>query len=630
MSILLAHSLSKSYGENELMREISFKIENGDRIGLVGMNGTGKTTLFRIITGAEEPDSGQISFMRSGKLGYMEQVTDRGSETALEKTLTVFFPLMQMEQELEEIHRELEREPNQNLISKQLHLTEQFEREGGLTFRNRTRSALLGLGFMESELTLPMDSLSGGQRSKISLARLLLSGADLLLLDEPTNHLDICATEWLESFLLSYKGAVMLISHDRYFLDKVCNKIFELENQKLFCEHGNYSRYLSLKSMRQAAEEHAYVNLSRDIAKVMESVVKLKSFNREKSIRAAESKEKQIERMKENLVKPDAPAEDLHFSFSQNRQSGAMALSATGLSIRFEDRTLYENVDFEIMRAEHIFLIGANGCGKTTLLKQLLESGTGVTSGVNSEIGYYEQTQQNLDYNKNILDEIWDANRGLNQLAVRNALAVFLFKGDEVFQKIGTLSGGEKARVALVKLMLSGANMLILDEPTNHLDITARGALESALKSYPGTLLTVTHDRYLINQLATQVWMLTTDGLHKSVGNYDDFLARQTPEKEPTVKKEIGSGGRQYHEKKTLESLIRTTKTKLSKCEAMISEVEQKQRGIKEQLSCDEITADYQKVMELTEEMNQLTQKETELIDEWDALHQQLAELERG
>ena len=634
MVILSGDHLAKSFGERTLFSDVNFTVQNQERIGFVGANGTGKTTLLNIITGREEADAGGLARVSGLTVGYLAQhVCADSARTCLDETLQVFAPLMELEAAVEQAARALDTDHSAAAIEKHADLSERFQRDGGLTFRARTRSALLGLGFRESELELPVSALSGGQKSKIGLARLLLSAPGLMLLDEPTNHLDIPSVEWLEDFLLNCPSACIIVSHDRYFLDKVTNRTFELENGRLTISDGNYSRFLELKAQRRAAQAKQYENTIREIKRIEGIIAQQRQWNREKNIKTAESKQKQVDRLTATLDKPDKELEEIRFQFKIKKESGGDVLTVRELSKSFPGRTLYEHVDLDIKKRERVFLIGGNGCGKTTLLKQILaEAGreeSGVRLGAGVSVGYFDQTGGTLHPGKTALDEIWDAYPKMTQTAVRNALAVFLFKGEDVFKRVSELSGGERARVALCKLMLAGDNLLLLDEPTNHLDLYAREALEQALLAYPGSLLVVSHDRYFINKLAHKVCCLTPSGLETYLGDYDRYLALRRPaETAAAPKKEMGAGGRQYKERKQQESELRRLRGAVGRCEEKIAAAEAQLDSLQNSLADPAVSADYEKTMELTGKIAQVNEMLEGLMQEWDDSVQKLEKME--
>lgn len=531
--LITVNELEKSFSERVIFKNVSFGIDEHDKIGFVGANGVGKSTLFKILTGEILPDGGEIFKNKNTEIGYLEQYTcENSSETVFGETLSVFSELIKTEEELDDIRFEIESgaENIDELIKRQHYLSEKYQKKDGFVYKSKTRSTLIGLGFSEEELDLRVNLLSGGQKTRVALAKILLSGANLLLLDEPTNHLDIESVEWLENFLKNYGGAFIVISHDRYFLDKITNKTFEIEDGKFRQMNLKYSLFAAQRDIDRLTEERNYDNTVREIERLERVVEQQRRWNREKNIKTAESKLKVINKLKDTLVMPEKRAQSANFAFKACEGGGEDALKGENLSIAFDGDALFENIDIHIKKGEKIFLIGPNGCGKTTLLKIILgklnQTKGEYKIGANTYLGYYDQLQESLDVNKTIIDEVWDAYPKLTQTAVRNALAAFLFKGEDVFKEIKTLSGGERARVELVKLILKDVNFLVLDEPTNHLDISAREALEKALSEYDGTLLMVSHDRYFINSLATRIVKLDKNGAVSCPGNYDDYIER--------------------------------------------------------------------------------------------------------
>lgn len=628
--ILSASSISKSFGDNLLFDDVTFKIEQNDIIGLVGANGCGKTTLFKILTGEMLSDSGGLSKQSGLSIGYLQQhVCADSDRTALAETLTVFNNLIEIENALAEIQEKLSIQVDEELIEQQHTLTEKFSLMGGLTYLSRTRAALIGLGFAEHELELPVRALSGGQRSKIGLCKLLLSEPKLMLLDEPTNHLDIEATEWLEEYIKAFKGAAVIISHDRYFLDKVTNKTWEIEHSHLHMSDGNYSRYLELKKERELTEQRVYDNTMREVKRIEGIIEQQRQFNREKNIKTAESKQKQIDRMVKDLKAPEAKLREIRIGFKANLRSGDDVLDVCGVSAVFDGDVLYKNIEFQLKRGDRVFIIGSNGCGKTTLLKSILRQNKNIKFGSQVEVGYFDQHGESIDKEKTIFDELHDAYPKLSDTEIRNALAAFLFKGDEVFARIKTLSGGERARVTLCKLMLSGSNFLMLDEPTNHLDLQSREVLEEALANYDGTLLVVSHDRYFINRLSNRILHLTKDGMESINGNYDTYCEQCLEvQANPAAAKEESESKQQYKLKKERESTIRKLKTAQTRCEAAIQQLETEIDGINESLSTPDVSSDYEKTIELSALIEQKNTELEQKMLEWEEVLSSLSELE--
>lgn len=633
MIVLSGNDISVSFGGETLFHDVNFRLEENGRAGLVGVNGCGKTTLMHVINGRQEAETGGISKAAGIKLGCMEQYVIRDDNITLyDEVLEIFRPLIDTENELADIAVAIDTgDHSEQTLSRQMQLQERFEREGGLTYKSMTCSALVGLGFSEEDFGKPISVMSGGQKSKAQLAKLLLSGSNILLLDEPTNHLDITACEWLEKFLTEYKGAYIVISHDRYFLDKVTNTTFEMENRTLREYKGNYTRYLELKAEAREAQQRVYDRTVKEINRIEGIVEQQKRWGQEHNFITAASKQKQADRLKETLEKPEDLPEAIKFTFRAKEGGANDVLTAKGLSKSFDGTAVFTNAELDIKKNTTTFILGENGCGKTTLLKILTgeyqaDSGE-YKFGNNIQFGYYDQAQTDLDPSKTVIDEVWDRYPKMTQTQVRSALAQFLFKGDDVFKNVGKLSGGEKARVSLLKLMLSKANMLLLDEPTNHLDIHSREALENALASYGGTLLIVSHDRYLINKLADRIVWLGKTGTVNIDGNYDRYieLKEAKAQSEQAVQVKAAEGKKNdYKERKERESTLRKLSGALKRCEQAIDEIGLKTAELAQQMSQPEIATDYEKTSALAQEIEALKEKEEALTAEWMELSEQI------
>jgi len=631
--LLTVNNINKSFGENVIFENVSFGIDEHDKIGFVGSNGAGKSTLFKILTGELINDDGDIFKNKNLEIGYLSQHSCADSDKSVfEETLLVFKDLTDLEEEIDNIRYEIEKaDENMNyFVERQHRLSEEFEQNGGFTYKSRTKAVLKGLGFSENDLKLSVNLLSGGQKTRVALAKILLSGANLLLLDEPTNHLDIESVEWLENFLKSYNGAFIVISHDRYFLDKVTNKTFELEGGRFYSMNGSYSEFAAQRDIDKFTEERNYANTMREIERLNKIVEQQRRWNREKNIKTAESKQKVIKKLKETLVEPLQSSEEANFRFTACSGGGDNALIAEGLKKSFDEKVLFDDINIHIKRGERIFIVGPNGCGKTTLLKILigqLKADKGEYKiGANTFLGYYDQLQESLNLNKTVLDEVWDTYPEMTQTVIRNALAAFLFKNEDVYKEIKTLSGGERARVELVKLILKKVNFLIMDEPTNHLDIQSREALEKALTEYDGTLLMVSHDRYFINSIATRILRLDEKGIVSYDGNYDDYIQKYESIDKPTEEKVVSQSSISYKEQKRIESEKRKLKTKFLKTEEEIFNTEEEIDRLNEELQSPEIALDYIKAAEITEKIAEENKKLEQLYILWDEIQQEMEE----
>ncbi len=616
-------NLGKSFGERVLFRDGSFKIESGDKIGLIGANGVGKTTLFKIISGEETADTGGIVRTTGTTVGILRQHACEGStKTAYDEALTVFDKVAEIGYELDDINEKLHTSSDIALIEKAENLRVEFERLGGLTFKARTRAALLGLGFSEDELSLPVESLSGGQKSKIEIAKLLLSAPDIMLLDEPTNHLDIDAIEWLDSFIASSKSAAVIISHDRYFLDRVATKIISIEHEKIYSYNGNYTKYLEQRELRELSIQREYDNTMREVHRIEGIIEQQRRWNREKNIKTAESKQKQIDRMLEGLQIPENERENMTLRFTHERMCGNEVLKVKNLNCSFGERTLYHDVSLDLRRGDRVIMLGRNGCGKTTLLKALRESGS---FGVGVTVGYFDQHGGTLDPRKTIFSQIHDDFPTKTETEIRSVLALFLFRGDEVFREIKNLSGGERARVALCSLMLKKDNFLLLDEPTNHLDLESREILENALQDYEGTILAVSHDRYFINRIAERILYFKDCELLSLEGNYDKYLEKKQAEAAPEkAEKTVGAGKATYLQKKADRAALAKLKSSVSASEREIERLEAEQTAIETALADPETAANYEKTAELCEKLEQIKNSLAENMEKWENLSLQL------
>ncbi len=628
MAALAVRNLTMNFVERTLFEDVSFDVEKNDKVGFIGANGVGKTTLFRILNGELSQTGGSVVFEKNARIGYMEQHACKNPDIDVySELLSVFDYLKDMETEISDVTAAIDRGSDKldELVSKQTQLIERFEAMGGLTYKSRTRSALLGLGFSESDFKMPVGNLSGGQRSKLCLAKLLLSQSTLLLLDEPTNHLDISSVNWLEGFLRDFKGAMIIISHDRYFLDRVTNKTIELEHCRVMCYKGSYSDFIKKKTAYNESLKNKYENDLKEIKRIEGIVQQQKRWGRERNFITAASKQKEADRIKAQLVAPESELESLKMHFEPRCESGNDVLMCKGLAKAFGKKLLFDNASLHIRKGERVFILGDNGCGKTTFFNILTgkcpQDRGEYDFGANVETGYFDQMQQNLDLNKTAIDEVWDSFPNLTQTQVRSALAAFLFKGDEVFKPLSKMSGGERARVSLLKLMLRGSNFLLLDEPTNHLDASSREELENTLLSYSGTMLIISHDRYFINKLANRVLVLCKDGFREYLGNYDYYIEHLTNEKSvETINAKKTKPINDYQLQKQRQSEERKRKTKLKNAEARIEELDREIEKTQAMLSGDDVSADYEKLMELTNKLEQLQSEQEEQYIIWEEL----------
>ena len=623
MIILQGTDIAVSFGERVLFSDVNFAVDENDRIGLAGVNGAGKTTLFKMLAGEEPEDwQGQIVKQSGVTVGFMEQhVLRRGDVSVYEEALSVFEPLIQMEKELEELHGRIDGgETDKILLERQMQLTERFHDDGGLTFRARTESMLSGMGFPKETLEKPVSVLSGGERSKLQLVKLLLSGARLLLLDEPTNHLDIDAAEWLEGFLQEFRGAYIVISHDKYFLDKVTNKTFALDNGTLDTYKGNYTEYLRQYDERVTFLTKKYTETMEEIHRIEGIIEQQRRFNQEHNYVTIRSKEKQIERLKKELKPPPPPRRKIHFTIPCKQAHGTDVITAKGLSCTIGDKRIFSGIDFEIKHGERVFLLGANGCGKSTLMKMILGKvkGEGYSNIADwLKIGYFDQLQElRLTSTKSVMDFVWDDFPSLNRTQVQSALALFRLYGDELQKPVNTLSGGEAAKVVLLKIMLEGPNLLLLDEPTNHLDLEAREGLIEALDGYTGTMLIISHDRGMINSLATKLMFLHGDRMERFEGSYDEWRESRGTYIAPVKKQEKTAKPNAYKLQKEQQSRQRKAQTAVKRIEEEIEAAERETEEINQRLA--DPSRDYQEVLEDTERLSELETLQAELMEKWE------------
>ena len=623
--ILSISQLAKSYGDTPILKNITFKVEARDKLAIIGVNGAGKTTLFRILSGQEEPTSGTISMPKHIEIGYLSQNLELEQDKSCIENLTlVFSPLIEMEEKMHELEAQmgnLQGDALNQIMAQYDRLMHTYEENDGYSYKSKIRGVLAGLGFTQAQIEMPVANLSGGQKTRLSLGKLLLKEPDLLLLDEPTNHLDIDAITWLEGYLKSYRKAVIIISHDRYFIDTIASGIIEIENGKSTLYQGNYQQYADKKKELRQIELKHYLDQQKIIQKQEESIALLHSFNREKQVKRARSKEKQLEKMVK-LERPEALPEEISLNFRVRLESGFEVLKVRDLSKSF-DHLLFQHLNFDVKKQDRIAIIGPNGIGKTTFFKILLgeekaDSGH-LLWGSHVEVAYYDQEHASLNPTKTIFDEIHDAYPLMTNTQVRQALAAFQFKQEDVFKEINVLSGGEKGRVILCKLLLKQANLLILDEPTNHLDISSKEVLEDALNSFDGTILFISHDRYFINKIANKVLDFNQDHSQLIDGNYDTYLVRKHPGESTVMPK------KETQVSRISEQEQRKMKNTLKNVERKISELEEKQAAFDEELASEEVINDYQKYNDLVSQKEALEEELNTLLEQWESLSEALS-----
>lgn len=635
--ILACQQISKSFGTHQVLKEISFHIEENEKATIVGVNGAGKSTLLKIIMNEMSADEGEVILSKGKTIGYLAQHQDTSSDhTIYEEVLEVKKDIIAMEEKIRKLEKDMKhagKDELDQLMETYASLTHRFELANGYAWKSEITGVLKGLGFTEDEFQKRISTLSGGQRTRVFLGKLLLSRPDIILLDEPTNHLDMDSIHWLENFLSNYRGSVLVVSHDRYFLDKIVTKVIDLDQGRAVTYRGNYTQYSTKKEAIIEAQIREYENQQREIRHQEEVITKLRSFNREKSIKRAESREKMLEKM-EILEKPVTYQPKIRIRLEPSVISGNDVLTIDNLSKSFGDRLLFHELHLEIKRGEKVALIGKNGTGKTTILKiinKYLAADTGkIAIGAKVRIGYYDQEQQVLHENKTIFDEISDAYPTLTHTRIRNLLAAFLFTGDDVFKPIHSLSGGEKGRVSLAKLMLSNANFLILDEPTNHLDLYSKEILEDAINNYEGTVFYVSHDRYFINKTATRILDLTEQGLINYKGNYDYYLEKKeegliTPDSGSIVSEtanetKVSESKEDWKQKKEAQAKARKRANDLKKCEEKIARLEEELSLLEETMALPENASNSAKLLDLTKEQSQKTEELNLLYEQWEEL----------
>ena len=636
MIVLSCNNLNKSFGIDSILENVNFTVNEYDKIGIIGVNGTGKTTLFKIISGIYGYDSGDIYTSKDCEIGYLEQNTNFHSEnTILEEVLEVFKDVIEMEKYLRDLEHKISEESSntnsttlEKLMNEYSNKLEAFSDMNGYGYKSEAKGVLKGLGFSDEDMDKPISILSGGEKTRVLLGKLLLKKPTLLLLDEPTNHLDSEAIEWLEVFLKQYKGTVILISHDRYFLDQVVNRIFEIHNKKLKTYNGNYSDFIKASAIEKELDLKKFEDQQKDIKKQEESIERLKAFGREKHLKRARSKEKALAKV-DVLDKPEAYRKKAKIEFNPSVTSGNDVLQLRDISMGYGERILFKDLNLDIYRGEKVALIGANGIGKSTLFKIIMNEITPLSGdikfGTNVNVSYFHQEQKTLNLDNTIIDEIWEDNKQLTQTSLRTMLGAFLFEGEEVFKKISTLSGGERARVAILKLILSNANLLLLDEPTNHLDIDSKEVLEEALSSYTGTIFTISHDRYFLNTVVDKVLVLDENGITEYLGNYDYYIEKKKQVQEMNTvevieektKTQLKEEKRKEREQREAEKKNRVKRQNIEK---EIEETEAKIEEMDVLLCQEEVYSNPEKSKDVSLQKASLEEKLSALYEEWESL----------
>ena len=634
MIVLSCNNLNKSFGIDTILENVSFTVNEGDKVGIIGVNGTGKTTLFKILSGIYGYDSGDIYLGKGVEIGYLEQNTNFHSEgTIFEEVLEVFKDLIEMETYLRDLEVKIANEssnPNskelEKIMNEYSNKLEKFSELNGYGYKSEAKGVLKGLGFSDEDMDKKINILSGGEKTRVLLAKLLLKNPSLLLLDEPTNHLDSEAIEWLEVFLKQYKGTVIIISHDRYFLDQVVNRVFEIHNKKLRTYNGNYSKFIELSKVEKELELKKFEDQQKEIKKQEESIDRLKAYGREKHLKRARSKEKMLDKV-EVLDRPEIYRKKANIKFSPSVTSGNDVLEARDISMGYGDRTLFNNLNLNIYRGEKVALIGPNGAGKSTLFKIIMNSLQPLTGsvklGTNVHVDYFHQEQKTLNLDNTIIDEIWNDHPQLTQTTLRTMLGAFLFEDEEVFKKISTLSGGERARVAILKLILSNSNFLLLDEPTNHLDIDSKEVLEEALLNYEGTLFTISHDRYFLNTVIDKILVLDENGITEYLGNYDYYIEKKKQAQEMSIvatteektKTQLKDEKRKEREQREIEKKARVKRQNIEK---EIEEVELKIEELDVLMCQEEVYSNPEKAKEVSQNKSDLENRLSQLYEEWE------------